>query len=455
MDINHLLAIGAIPIFIVLLYFQPSRKTYIFFVLYAFPVMDLAITPVELGRLRVFDFVSFIYLFSAIPEFLQFNKRLKPYSALFIVLLVALIFGSLNSLYLQSSILSTIAIFPIFIFSRSVIAELFADNGFKFQLLKALKIGAVISVAFLIIQMIIGLKFTFYPMLNKNTEGEGIIRYPSYFHDPQMYGQYLVMIAFVFLINYKQMLSHFDIFNVLFKEKFLVKSVEITEPSWKEYLIFTLPFFAILQTGGRSALLAFVIGLVFLFFVLGTQYKLILAGIVTIGIGAALFLADDLTVLKRAGQADEDYAFRAALWDEAAQIFKEHPLIGIGSGNFKQYNMAFSSNYSISEEREVIFFGYGQPESGYWMLLTENGAIGTICIFLFILVPVFTSLRNYSKGQTDRFIFLIIAGLLSWLVTFASAYSLYDKRIVIVLTTFVCLLILESNKRKSQYEVAI
>lgn len=455
MDINHLLAIGAIPIFIIILYFFPSRRTYILFVLFGFPVMDLAITPAELGRLRVFDFVSFIYFISAVPDFMHFNVKLKPYSKLFIILFIALIFGSLNSLYLQNSILSTLSIIPIFIFSRSVLAELLAHSDFQNELLNALKIGAIVSVVFLLIQMIVGLKFTFYPMLNKNTEAEGIIRYPSFFHDPQMYGQYLVLVAFIFLINYKKMLSHFDLFNVLFKEKFLVKSVGITEPSWKEYLMFTLPFFAILQTGGRSALLAFVVGMLFLFFVLGTQYKLILAGIATIGVCAALFLADDLTVLKRTGHADEDYAFRAALWDEASQIFKEHPLVGIGSGNFKQYNMAFSNNYSISEEREVIFFGYGQPESGYWMLLTENGAIGTICIFLFILAPIFTSLKNYYRGQTDRLPFLIIAGLLGWSVAFASAYSLFDKRIVIVLTTLVCLLILESFKRKSQYEVAV
>ena len=64
MDINHLLAIGGVTAFPALLlskFKESPRKFYVLYVLLLFPFMDLAITPVEWGRLRVFDIVSYMY----------------------------------------------------------------------------------------------------------------------------------------------------------------------------------------------------------------------------------------------------------------------------------------------------------------------------------------------------------------------------------------------------------
>jgi len=52
-------------------------------------------------------------------------------------------------------------------------------------------------------QMIVGLRFTFYPDLNPNVTTDDGIRYPGFFMDSQMNSQFLGMLSFLFLINFR------------------------------------------------------------------------------------------------------------------------------------------------------------------------------------------------------------------------------------------------------------
>jgi|GEM_PF-404140 len=457
MEINHLLAIAAIVVFIaLLLYSAHPKRFFILYVLYLLPIMDLAITTVEWGRLRVFDFVSYIFFIALFNDYVKIRKVFSFYTVLFCSFILVLLMGSLSSPYIKNSVIAISAVFPVFIFAKALLTECFADREFQKKVLDTLKMVALFSVVFLAAQMIVGLKFTFYPVLNRNTSDEaGVLRYPSFFHDPQMYGQYLVMTSFLFFVNYKKTTTQVNIDKPGEKLSGTFGNVEPGGyPEMKNYLLFLVIIVALLQTGGRSALVAIFAGMLFLFFVFGPRYKIIIASIAVIGAGVFLFFSSSIMILNRAGHIDEDYAFREALWDEARGIYLKHPLLGIGTGNFKPYNATYSNNYTIDEDNEVLFFGYGQPESGYWMILTETGALGFIIIFLFILRPVYTGIKSYMKGHTSIIVFILTAGLISWLITFFAAYSLFDKRVLLTLVTFICILILESNN-KLTYEAEI
>ncbi|MET3981429.1 O-antigen ligase [Mucilaginibacter sp. UYP25] len=457
MDINHLLAIAAVVVFIILLFYSNNPKRfYILYVLCLLPIMDLAITTVEWGRLRVFDFVSYIFFVAFFSDFVKIRRVFLIYNILFCLFILVLVFGSLNSPYIKNSLIALSAVFPVFIYAKALLTECFADREFQKKVVQTLKIVCLFSVLFLVIQMIVGLRFTFYPVLNRNTSiEEGVIRYPSFFHDPQMYGQYLVMTSFLFFINYKDETTLVNINAIGQKLTAAFRNNKpIGYPDIKNYFFFLVIIVALLQTGGRSALVAIFAGMIFLFFVFGTHYKMIIASILIVGAAVFLFFSSSLMILNRAGHLDEDYAFREALWNEARGIYLKHPLLGIGSGNFKPYNANYSNNYTINEDNEVLFFGYGQPESGYWMILTETGALGFIITFLFILRPVYTGIKSYLSGHASIIVFILTAGLISWLITFIAAYSLFDKRILLTLITFICILILESNN-KLTYEAEI
>jgi O-antigen ligase len=433
MKLDHLLSLASISLFaLVMVLSKDKKRDFLLFVLYLFPVIDLAVTPVEWGRLRVFEVVCYLSLPFTFNEIVMIKRRegFNLYYWLFGFLILTILFGSLHSRYVKSSLFSMLSIFPIFIYTKSLITECLKDRDFQDRVIRVLKIVAIVSVAFLAAQLLIGLKFTFYPSLNRNTALEGVIRYPGFFQDPQMYGQYLVMICFLFLIN----------------------NQNIRRPGWMNYGLFFLMITALLLTGGRSALLGIVAGMALLFFIFDKQYKFLLIGIAGLGVFAFLSLSESLTIFNRVDTLNEDYLFRAAIWDEAAVIFQHNTLLGVGFGNYKWYNMDFSTNYMLNENNEVVFFGYGQPESGYWMLLTELGLIGFIITMLFIANPVWNSMRKYFSGQNSPVVFIFIASIIGFLVTFISAYSLNDRRILVVVITLLTLLIVHNTRSTNIYE---
>jgi O-antigen ligase len=433
---DHLLSLASLALFAGLMIWSKDRKRdFLLFVLYLFPVMDLAVTPVEWGRLRVFEVVCFMSLPFTFKEVVMTRRSwgYNWYYLLFVLFVVTLFMGSLHSRYIKSSVLSYVSIFPIFIYTKSLITECFENEEFQFKVIRLLKIAAVFSVIFLAAQLIIGLKFTFYPSLNRNTALDNVIRYPGFFQDPQMYGQYLVMICFTFLIN----------------------TNDLRKPGWANYLMFFVMIAALLLTGGRSALLGILTGMTLLFFILGTQYKVLIICLTGLGIFIFISLADSLTLFNRVDTINEDYLFRAAIWDEAAVILRDNFFLGVGFGNYKWYNMDFSTNYMLNENNEIVFFGYGQPESGYWMLLTELGITGFVITALLIVSPIVISIKNYFRGSNSIIIFLFIASLTGWLVTFISAYSLNDRRILIVVITLLSMLIVQNTRNIKIYEETV
>lgn len=453
MKLVHLLSLGAVASYILLFIISKQpRRLYILFVLFCFPVIDLAVVPEQWGRLRVFDIITYLTLFRLSGTFLPSKYRISPYAVLSLLFLSAAFIGSLTSLYVANSLKALMSVFPAFIFAKLLIDECVEHAGFGRRVVFLIRSVAVLSIIFLVPQLIFGLEFTFYPELNPNTAKGDNIRYPGFFQDPQMFAQYLSLICFLFFINNdsgekrETLVLGETSTTVGFRNSSFFKS-----PDWKNYLLFLAGIFALLQTGGRSAALAVIAGAAFLFFVFDKKYKIMLSALIIAGTISYAFLSDSLVIFNRADSAKEDFLFRAALWEEASVIFKNHPVIGIGSGNFKPYNRAYTNLYLIDEKRDVIFFGYGQPESGYWMLLTELGALGFLVFFSFIIGPVITGIRNFRKGNTDLLIFILIAGILSWLVTFISAYSLYDRRILVVLVSFICLLMVESRRRLGRY----
>jgi O-antigen ligase len=75
----------------------------------------------------------------------------------------------------------------------------------------------------------------------------------------------------------------------------------------------------------------------------------------------------------------------------AESLFKERPIVGIGTGGFK---------YRFSKDQPVPEWGpsLNEPHGQYWLTLAEQGLIGIILLFLFLGVLYTTALKlNESK----------------------------------------------------------
>ena len=378
--------------------------------------MDLSISLPNWGSLKVFDFISYISFFVLFKDFISYKEKHVIYHFLFFALILVLLLGSLISNFISNSLLSILSIPPIFIYAKSMINECYEDSEFQRKVIQCLKFAVLLSIIFLVVQIIVGLKFTFYVELNRNTLNIHGIRYTSFFHDPQKYQQFLALLSFVFLINYKN----------------------IRQPNFKNYILFLVIIVAMLKTGGRSAMIGLLAGLILLFFSLGQRHRIImLVSLVTTGIIAVNF-SDSLLIFQRSENFNNDIDFRNILWQEAYNIYKDHTLFGIGLGNYGNYSFHVSQVWYITAEKDVVFLG---AESGYMTILSETGTLGIIISFLFIVIPIFSSLKGFLKGNKNVIIFIFMASILSWLVSFVSLYSLNDKRILIPVITFICLII--------------
>ena len=263
--------------------------------------------------------------------------------------------------------------------------------------LSCLKITLVVSLLFLAGQFVFGTSFSIARSQNINVYGGLSTRYPSFFQDPQKYAQFLAAISFLFLI----------------KDRYTAK-VPLSN-----YFLLLCTLVAIMFTGGRAAFGGWCVG-VLIILVFGEAKN----RTATIFVATFLFVivynfSESFAMFQRA-DLTESYEFRYAIWQDAFGIFKEHPLFGIGIGNYANYVSVHNPDQYWLAENEFTYFDH--PESGYLKFLTEAGAAGFLLILFFIFFPILKGFKRYLKNN-DTTILLLIAALTSWMIGFYTVYS--------------------------------
>jgi O-antigen ligase len=421
MDLSKIIGLGVfagyVP-FILLKTYAQVRRSYILYVLYLFPFIDLFITPVQYGGFSVFDgisLISFILIFHRI----RFTGQNTKYLVLFFLLLAVLMIGAAQSQYFAEALIPYLKAVLLFFFAKCILEEINEDPGFGLKLIRVLKVVALVSVAFVFLQVVVGLRFTFYAALNTNTNtgAESTLRYPSFFHDAQKYAQFAAMAAFLFLID---------------TEKTPLTLLKKTG-------LFLAVVMALILSGGRAAFLGLAVGIVFLIMVGRLKYKLLgLVGVVLVaGIGFAY--SDRIPLFNRSESVDESYEIRNNYWQKALRIYDDNQVWGIGIGNYRNYVSQYAQDqYWLMENGDILYFDH--PESGYLKFLVEFGIVGFCLSMLFFLVPIGSFVGEYLKHKCYTPFFLI-ASVISWMVSFVTVYTLSDLRIASLLTLIVCLLI--------------
>lgn len=404
---------------------QEKNKVYLSYILYLLPFMIFDLMPKELV-ITVFDLLSYGFLFF----FLSSNKpgNNTIYGLLTYCLVGLLLIGVFNSEFVVQSIMSLLRFFSIVIFAKVLLTELADDPGFYKTIFKQLKIVLFVAIFFMTLQMIFGLKISveanfispYY--MNPNIDSAEGIRYPSYFQDPQKYAQFIAAISFLFLIRDEQN----------------PKSIYIN------LALFLVAVVSMFYTGGRGALLGLSVGLFFIFLFFPMRYKLLFVIPVVI-IGTIIFLyKQNFVVFNRESNTGSALEERAGFWIDALRIFEVHPFLGIGIGNYQLYTEKHNPDNFWFSQGEVTFFD--QPESGYLKYLIEFGLFGFIIYMSFLIIPMIKAVWIFITKRKDYRLVIICASLFSWMIGFITVCSLTDSRILIVITTLVCLLISFTNK---------
>lgn len=422
-----------LPIVTIILFFYNkylngnNAKSSILFILFFLPLMNLKILKESYGGYTTFDFICFFSLIAYLKDFTTINLPSKNtlYLLLFILISIIFIIGGLKSEFPDNTYLKLIKIFPIFIFGRFFIKECQNDSSFHTKAINALKVSYTVSLAFLLIQTVIGLKFTFYPDLNNNTfdPAFNIIRYPGVFFDSQASGQFLAIGSFL----------------ILYHNDFTEKRIVIIS-----YCLFIIAIIGIYLAGSRSAFGGFALGSLMVLLFAGRIYRIY--GSILI-IGGALFyiILSGMGSLQRNDNISEDYLFRQSIWKEAFEISKQHPWLGIGSGNYQQYIMRHAQDqYLEVKDGELLYFD--QPENGYLKILVEFGFIGFGIFLMFFIIPFTKSLNLYINNAIDNKITFLLAALLCWMLAFNTVYSIADTRLLVMVVSLVVLIISYPSK---------
>ncbi len=393
------------------------------FVLTFLPLMDLKVTKEAWGGFKTFDIICLYCLVFLLKEFIMVNLNTHNnfYFFLFLVIIIILLIGGLASEFPGKTYLNVIRMLPIFIFGRFLLTEFYKDDRFYLKAINALKISYIVALSVLFIQTVVGLRFTFYPVLGPNTIDPVFhtVRYPGVFFDSQASGQFLAMGSFLFL----------------FLEKDITKKMALLN-----YLVFALAIAGILLAGSRAALAGFGLGLILVIMIGSGQYRVYGITIITIGAIAYLVLSPKSGIFERASRINDDYSYRASIWRDALNIAKKHPMLGIGWNNYQNYIMRHDQDqYLELENQELLYFT--QPENGYLKILVELGYIGFAAFALYLVVPIVKGLAYFFSNLYDRRVVLLIAVLLSWMVPFYSVYSITDYRLLIMVTCMIVLIV--------------
>jgi len=424
----------------VLFYGGNNVQSCLIFILCFLPLMNLKITKEAWGGFRTFDAITFYCIIFLFKDFIKFNIKNNGrfYFLLFIMLSIVIILGGLVSEFPNNPYFNLVRVVPIFIFCRFFILECKKDPEFHRKAIRALKVSYLVCLGFLFVQMIVGLRFTFYPELHNNVVDPdfNMIRYPGIFYDSQVSGQYLAMGSFLFLYA---------------EEGWTRKRL------WLNYLIYPLALAGVFFAGSRSAVGGLSVGLIFVFLFAGKQFRMYRAIIIVLLIIGALFAlsppasSPQQGIIGRTANASQDYQFRQSLWKEAFGIAEKYPFLGVGYGNYQSYVMKYAQDQYLEIEPGTFLY-FDQPENGYLKIAVELGFIGLALVMLFILVPLVNGLVYYVKGITDKRSVLLMASLVTWLVAFNTLYSISEARILIMVASMTVLIIAYPLKKLHVYE---
>jgi O-antigen ligase len=412
--IQKAIAVVVLAVFFVLMFMgKKNRNTlYIGFVLVAFPFMGIDLMP-SIFSFRIFDFILLFFLlfFYQKRQKLDSYRRTNPIfflsflSLIAIFLLNAFLGSELNSTFYGSALqLITVAIFTKIVFDEFVY-----DEDIVYKVLPWLRLMLVFSFLFLMTQFWFGTSFTFSKSPNINVDGGIVTRYPSYFQDPQKYAQFLAALSFPLLLSDRNG-------NTI---------------SFQGICLFALAFIALLYTGGRAALLGWVIGVIFLLVFMSKRFRLVLSVLLMAMLYTCFVFQDRIPILKRASVTDS-YAFRNEIWLDAYKIFLNYPVTGIGFGEYSSFVAIHNPDQYWIADNEVTYFDH--PESGYLKLLVEFGLVGFIPLVILMIYPIIMGFQYHYKHRNTLSLMFSIS-LITWMIGFATVYSLGDIRIVILIVT--------------------
>lgn len=223
-------------------------------------------------------------------------------------------------------------------------------------------------------------------------------------------------------------------------------------------IIYILNTIALLLTGKRGMVLYYIISAILMLLIINkgnifkTIWKLlpmvigtiILISILSISIPS---ITNPFTKILEATHDESVFNSREILWNEAKELFKRHPIFGIGWGDYKyEYNLDI-----INKERE-----YMQVHCIYLQVLCETGVVGFTIFVLILLRLGFIAFKDFRKFLDNKYIFVFLMFYNYFILEGITGNPIYDIQIYIsfymTVAMFLNIHYLIKNKEKIENE---
>lgn len=159
----------------------------------------------------------------------------------------------------------------------------------------------------------------------------------------------------------------------------------------------------------RNAMVVFVIGCLILTLYYGYKFFI---GVVAVGLGAS-FIPQISHRLCEVTSSSQNLS-RIKIWKTSFLMIKDHPILGVGNGNFKTLYMPYQKKSPDLHDSVLRFY----PHDMFLKAQVEYGILGSIS-FLSVLVFAFLELKDYIDNIIkDNFIKAFYKGFFISLIAF-------------------------------------
>lgn len=242
-----------------------------------------------------------------------------------------------------------------------------------------------------------------------------VLRMESTIGDPNAYGAYLVLLLFPLIM--------LTINEIKTKVK-IVNSILIL-----------LMLINLALTWSRNSWIALVLGLIVLAAVYNWRFIFII-----IGAGFAALLVPSIRIrILQFGDSSINIG-RIKIWKTAMKMIKDHPIFGVGNGNFSFLYDDYVDMYP--DLRMPGYFGY-PTHNAYLKVLTELGIPGIISFFIMLIFIVKRIIWVYknSNGAIKTFVIGIMASYVTFFTLNLFDNMLFAPKVTTYFWIFVALIL--------------
>jgi O-antigen ligase len=405
--------------------------------IYSEKVMDPTLAPRMIAWTALLLLTTLILFNKTIFRQLDFSVLRNPIFAVFL-LLFSLGMGSLLfAINVSAGFYDQVKTFSSLAFLTLACLLFIKTPGWPLRLTKFFIVGSLIILLVGYIQYLTELGFGFHPR-------HEIIELTGMMSNVNLYANYLMLMTPFIIYGVVTFHTHWRVLSII-------------------SLVLSVLMIFLLQT--RAVYLAILVGIAAVMVLLILKYKQfgipasVRKGLTFLLVGGGLAFAgivimapeDNIYVSRMRSIFTDTENPRLLVWGATREMIADHPLTGVGAGNFTINVQDYYGNYTFPENQE----NWLRPHNDFLWVLSEKGVFGLIAflmIFALALYYIWSIVRSNTDTSGKILALYIFGGLTAYMVNSFFDFPLERVNHQIILAIYLASIIAMHHQLKSSHK---